>query len=299
LVTKSQHSVRHLLGLDIGGTHVTAGLIRLADSSLVPDSLVRMDVNSKGSAEEIIAVWVGTISRMRRLFPGSFEHIGIAMPGPFDYEAGISLIMGFDKYESIFRMNIRQVLADRLGISPLSIRFKNDAAAFLEGEVLAGAARGCCNCIGVTLGTGLGSAWSVNGRTEDAELSVTPYLDGIAEDYLSTRWFVKRYFELTGKTVCNTKALVDCFDGNAAAAQVFEEFSGHFAVFLDSFIRGRQPDMLVIGGNMAKAAPLFLEQTRTKLSPAAAGIRIRLATLGETAALIGGAGCWKEEYETA
>jgi glucokinase len=123
-----------------------------------------------------------------------------------------------------------------------------------------------------------------------------PFNDGIAEDYLSTRWFVKRYRELTGRIVQDAKELADAHSHDAAAQLIFREFSQNLATFLDSFIRQREPEVLVIGGNMAKAAPLFLDRTTQALSPVAQRTGIRLATLGETAALIGGAGCWKEEY---
>jgi glucokinase len=44
--------------------------------------------------------------------------IGISMPGPFDYENGICLIKGQNKYEALYGLYIKGLLADKLGIEP-------------------------------------------------------------------------------------------------------------------------------------------------------------------------------------
>ena len=66
----------------------------------------------------------------------------------------------------------------------------NDASCFLKGEVFGGAAKGYNHVIGITLGTGLGSATFKNGVVYDGDLYYTPFKESTAEDYLSTRWFI-------------------------------------------------------------------------------------------------------------
>ena len=131
--------------------------------------------------------------------------IGIAMPGPFDYENGISYIKDQNKYEALYGLNIKEQLAKKLEISISDISILNDAACFLQGEVFGGAGQGFKRVMGLTLGTGFGSARSVDGKTDDADLWCSPYREGIAEDYLSTRWFLKQYKEISGKLVKNVK----------------------------------------------------------------------------------------------
>ena len=48
--------------------------------------------------------------------------IGIAMPGPFDYNEGISLIRNLGKYDSIFGVNVRQYLSSEFNLNPLLVR---------------------------------------------------------------------------------------------------------------------------------------------------------------------------------
>jgi glucokinase len=56
--------------------------------------------------------------------------IGFAMPGPFDYEKGISWLNGNAKYETLYGYDLKLLLAEHLGVYKENIYFINDAAAF-------------------------------------------------------------------------------------------------------------------------------------------------------------------------
>lgn len=43
--------------------------------------------------------------------------IRLAFPGPFDYEQGICLMKGLDKYDRLYGINLRQVFSERLGVA--------------------------------------------------------------------------------------------------------------------------------------------------------------------------------------
>ncbi|RYZ25205.1 MAG: ROK family protein, partial [Chitinophagaceae bacterium] len=145
-----------VLGVDIGGSHITAALVDLNSRSVVPDSRKRKQVNSQGSADEIIRDWAAVMEDAFGNTPKEMRKIGIAMPGPFDYEEGVSLIKEQNKFNALYQMNVRNLLAERLGIESGWIRFMNDAAGFLQGEVFCGAGQDEERVFGFTLGTGLG-----------------------------------------------------------------------------------------------------------------------------------------------
>lgn len=281
-----------VVGVDIGGSHITAGLIDLANKSYVPNTEIRKRVNSHASADEIIGIWAETISEAN---PTGEFCVGIAMPGPFDYTNGISLIKGFNKYEELYELDIRELLAAKLKIRGEMIRFRNDAEAFLEGEVFCGAAKGYTNVIGITLGTGLGSSISKDGITIDAEMSVTPYKGEIVEESISTRGLVKTYFNLTGKKIDDVKALVDAYEIDEYAKQTFKIFIEDLTWFLQQFIQKANPDILVVGGNIANCWSLFMPQVIAKLSGLVSKVpKVEKSIMGESSALIGGACCFKE-----
>ncbi|MEO6730699.1 MAG: ROK family protein [Ferruginibacter sp.] len=278
------------LGVDIGGSHITVGLVEMDERRVIEESIIRSKVNCHGTADEILNNWAKTICEAQREEGESFTTIGIAMPGPFNYEDGICLINGFDKYESLYGINIRTGLAKRTGIAPKNICFRNDAEAFLEGELFCGAARGFAHAIGITLGTGLGSAMSHGGFTRDAEMSVLQYRGDKIEELVSTRGIIKIYKELTGITITDVRCLADLYYTNPSAEKAFHIFAGHLAWFLEIFIRQESPEVLVIGGNIANAYALFMDEVIRQLRLSGVNIpKIAAATLGENAPLIGGA----------
>lgn len=278
-----------IMGVDIGGSHITAAMVKPEQKLVVNGSWSRRRINSHGTAEEIIQSWCDAIQDVFRLYPVQDQKIGFAMPGPFDYEKGISLIKGLDKYEALYGLNIKQLVADQLKIPVSNLLMMNDAAAFLRGEVVGGAGIGYSDAIGITLGTGTGTARHHRHRTEDANLGPSPFKDSIADEYFSTRWFVKRYHQLTGHSVKDVKELADLHETIPEVKQIFSEFTLTFTSFLADFIRTDQPQVIVLGGNIAQCSDLFLPGLEQNLATLSLNISIRKAVLGEEAAILGAA----------
>jgi glucokinase len=176
------------------------------------------------------------------------------------------------------------------------IRFINDAECFLRGEAFCGAAKYFNSALGLTLGTGLGTAWYRDGVAEDAALWDSSFKDGIAEDYLGSAWFINRYKELTGIKIKNVKELVLITDADPEAKYVFNEFGENLADFLGPFINKNKPQALVIGGNIAKAYDLFYPSLDSGFKKQSINISLLTAKLGEEAALIGAASCWSTSH---
>ena len=280
------------LGVDIGGSHITAGLVDLETGTLLKQSYQRKHVSSADSAEAIFDNWCNVMQDSFSSGNVVEKRIGIAIPGPFDYDEGISLIRDQDKFKNLYRINVKHELATRLSIEPDNIRFINDAAAFLKGEVFGGAARGCKGAIGLTLGTGLGSAFLEKGVTRDAALWESSFKDGIAEDYLSTGWFIKKYFELSGKTIKGVKELNCSEDPDGHALLLFEEFGNHLGEFIERLLDELPADVIVLGGNITKANACFMPYLNRYLANEAYFSKIKIAELSEDAALIGAGACW-------
>ena len=98
-------------------------------------------MNSKGSAEAIIISWADVLKISLKAAPNS-KIVGIAIPGPFDYQNGVSWMLRLNKYDSLYNFNIKELLMQRLYPLVKDILFVNDAACFLQGEVFAGAGKG-------------------------------------------------------------------------------------------------------------------------------------------------------------
>jgi glucokinase len=166
----------------------------------------------------------------------------------------------------------------------------------LQGEVFCGSVTGYQQVIGVTLGTGLGTAAYSNGAAHSADLWNMSFKEGIAEEYLSTRWFLQRYAAITGNTISGVRELAALAPANNWVNSLFDEFGTNLAAFLNEFIAQTNAQAVVIGGNIAQAIPLFknslLEGTDNR------AVHIAHSSLGEQAALIGAGSFWHHQNST-
>jgi glucokinase len=281
-----------VIGVDIGGSHISAAFIDGNSKKIVFGTKQRLYVNAHGTVSTIINEWSTAIIQTlgaSQVPEGNTYKVGIALPGPCDYENGISLMDGNNKYAALFGLNIKTLLSQKLSISQHQICLMNDAAGFLKGELYAGAARGMATAIGLTLGTGLGSA-TFNGTTvTDANFWCLRFKEGIAEDYLSTRWFVTRYEALSKQTVKGVKELADLYTKDENVQFICREFAINLSDFLIAFIQQQtlQPQIIVIGGNIMNCSHLFLPEVTEILLRKGYLMPIVKSQLGEEAAIVG------------
>lgn len=190
-----------------------------------------------------------------------------------------------DKYDSLYGMDIRHELAARTQVDGSNIRFINDAAAFLQGEIFAGEYQGCPKALGITLGTGLGSAiWKEGSNATDADLWKTPYLDSNMEEHLVTRWFVQKAAK-NGVKVTGLRELLQLRGQYAFVDDILAEYSHHLLHFIQFFSNQEATDKFIVGGNISNAWSIF----RSFNERAFDRFDIRISQLGEHAALIGAA----------
>lgn len=213
--------------------------------------------------------------------------VGIAMPGPYDYEHGISLIKDQGKMASLYKLSVKDLLSRSLGIPSKDIVFTNDAEAFLKGESYAGAGRDFQNSIGITLGTGLGSAIKVHEVVKDAKLWTAPFRDGIAEDYLGTAWFRQYALERFGITISGAKDLLDTEFDSAISKEIFETFGRALSEFLFPYLIRLHSEGVVLGGKISLASNHYLPTTLSYLETMGYSIPFKISELGERSALLG------------
>ena len=249
------------IGVDIGGSHISCGLYEHSKKNLLSHTIVSQKVDSSASKEVILNSWCSAISETRSMVNSPITGVGIAMPGPFDYMDGICLVKGVEKLNALFGLNLRLELSKRLQIPPAKIRFINDASAFSIAEALTGRAAEYARTVAITLGTGFGSSFLVNaqpiiqGETvpDGGFLYNQFYENKLADDVFSTRGIIDRFQNLSGNTISNVKELNDLAFKNNKAKQTFECFGEDLGKFLKPYLKKFDAEVLVIGGNIAKA----------------------------------------------
>ncbi|MCT2590712.1 ROK family protein [Streptomyces sp. N2-109] len=295
--------------LEVGGTHVTAALVDMTTGLPVADSVVRRPVSADAGAAEILDSFAAAA---RHIAAPDRARWGVAVPGPFDYAAGIGRFRGIGKFESLHDIDVGAGLRDRLP-HPRAISFLNDADAFAIGEHHSGAAVRRNRSLCVTLGTGVGSSFLHDGRPVTEGPTVPPggrahriTVDGLPlEEVISRRAIRARYARtagLDGRTegpdVSAIAALARGADRHAAAA-----ISGCFTTLgraLAPWCAVFRPDVMVVGGSMAASWDLIGPALRSGLTTGAeaagpgadarvAAMDLRAARRPDDAPLIGAA----------
>jgi len=255
-----------VLAVDVGGTSIKLALISF-EGNYIEETFRVIHVNSMGEREEILRPFIGILKKglkdacEREV---KVKAIGLAVPGPFDLERGISLMK--HKFSSLYGLNLRRIIVQSLGLEKeFPIIFKLDSWAFVVGEAWQGIARGYRRIIGITLGMGLGSAFMVDGRivTEgpgvppEGWLWNLPYEGGLLEDRVARRGIIERYKELAGEDLDVKEIAIRGFRGDRNSLKVFEEIGLILGRCLKPIAMKFKPNCIVFGGQISKAFDLF------------------------------------------
>ncbi|MGH2644070.1 MAG: ROK family protein, partial [Chitinophagaceae bacterium] len=288
-----------ILGIDIGGTHLSGGLIEAETGKIIEDSFKEYEIHSGADASTILKEWKEGILDILRERIHDLAGIGVAMPGPFDYENGISYIKELGKYDALYGLNIKRILKEMLNLpSGFPVQFQNDAICFAAGEYEYGNSSGYHNILSLTLGTGLGTAFLKEGNPVQAGAGIPdggtlyhiPYKNGIAEDYFSARGLTQEYERLSGKIVRNVKYIYDQAKiQDTIALKVFNYWGKNLASFLISWLHDFKADCLLLGGKISKASEFFMEDIKREFNKNNLPAKVITSKLEDKAAILGAA----------
>ena len=284
------------IGVDLGGTNIK--IVVITNDGEVLEYLTCDTADSEGSWAQTIKENLDLIEKRRGQSPC---HIGLAAPGLAAKDArSIAYMQG--------RLQGLQgfVWQDFLD-SAAPVVVLNDAHAALLGEVWRGAAKGYRNVILLTLGTGVGGAVLVEGRLIKGQIGraghlghVTVYSDG-SPDIVNTPGSLEQMIgnyniaERSGGRFSSTRLLVEAhLRGDKEATTVWLRSIFHLAAAIASFINAFDPEIVIVGGGIAKAGPALFDPLRKELDrfewrPLGHTVQVVPAALGEKAGAIGAA----------
>ena len=270
-------SRRAVIALDVGGTTIDAACVTHAGQRI--GGLLESGSPAAGTRDEIVGALVRAVEGARRQAGGlDVSACGIAMPGPFDYAAGISRMT--HKFQAIRGVALGDVLRDRTG---LPVYFVNDADAFGLGvswRQLPDSKR----FVALTIGTGLGSSFIEDGDCAAADGRIPPggevwnlpFGDGVLEDRVSARAVVAAYAgsapgrQVTGPLTA--KAVADlAWGGDQAALAAYRGLGAAMGRGLAPALARFAPEEMVVGGKVGLSLSLFQPAVEEALT--AAGLR--------------------------
>lgn len=288
-------SATYAIGADIGGTHITCAAVHLETGEIVAGARSRSACAHDAPADTILQAWASALNdTLSKTGTDALAGFGFAIPGPFDYRNGISRME--HKFPQLYGKHIPTALRPLLRAGQeLPMRFINDATAFAIGEAWQGDGKGFNRVVVITLGTGFGSAYLENGIpvVNDARVAPEgclwhlPFKHSIADDYFSTKWFLRTYEIQTGEKVEGVKTLLDRADRDAVARDLFARFGRNLAECLAPWLQKFDAEILIIGGNIAHALPLFGPVFQEDLHRRGVSVKIAPSRLEEHAALTG------------
>ena len=249
--------------LDIGGSY-----IQCADGRKIP-------VPSSGTREEIAAALREAVGTGDPSAPLGMTRIGIAIPGPFDYKEGIFLMK--HKYAAVYGERFRDLIChschschSERSEESIDIRFMHDVNAPLAGAIKM---LNLKNAALVTLGTGLGFSYAIDGHVMENEngspaLSLwnTPYKDGILEDVASARGISSAYTKLSG-TPCKSAYDVakKACDGDLHAIEAYSNLGQFLGEALQPILEDLNIKTLLMGGQISKSLSLMIRPLKNAL----------------------------------
>jgi predicted NBD/HSP70 family sugar kinase len=280
--------------LEVGGTHVSAALV--APPWTVADAQVhRSPVRADGTAAEIVD---DLLRGAAALGPRPGVRWGVAIPGPFDYAAGIARFEGVGKFDALRGVALGEILARELDAT--DVVFVNDAHAFGIGEWRAGTAEGHDRVLVLTLGTGVGSCFLDHGTPVATGPDVPPEgradlltIDGAPlEETVSRRALLGRAGASPGVDVRDLAERAR--DGDTAAAALFTDAFTALGRAMAPSVRRFGASLVVVGGAIAASWDLVAAPLHAGLSDGRA--ELPLVPASSAHAGLVGAAWWAHQF---
>ena len=297
--------MKQYFGIDIGGTAVKLGIVDEAGRVLLKGE---ESVSFDGYQTPVLT----TVRRAAKEFltansipAESLEGIGVSATGQIDSRKGI--VAGTcGNFPNYIGSPIKAALEEDFG---LPITVANDANCMTLGEVWVGAAQGCTDVIGVTLGTGVGGGILTGGRLLEGARGLggelgqyrTHALDGVDctcgakgcwERYAATTALVRAAKEKDPAWQDGRAIFSAAEAGDQTVLALLDAWTDEIAQGLAGMVHIFNPQLILIGGGVSTQQKLLIEPIAAKVKasvmPAfAEGLEVRAAQLHNDAGMVG------------
>lgn len=307
------------IGLDVGGTNIAGGIVDASGNLLKTYSIPTQVSLGYDQVVDNMAEVCKKLIEMNDS-PELIKGIGIGVPGLADNHSGIV-------YECVNLLwkeahNLREDLQKRID---LPVEISNDASVAAVAEFRRGALQNVRNGVLITLGTGVGGGIIVNGHPFSGSFGVGSEIGhmvvgendyvcncgriGCLETFSSATAIIKytqkqmksgrksSYLESIGVEAEQLEAK-HVIDGakieDPLCKEAFDRLVHYLVVGLINIVVFIDPEVVALGGGVAKAGDFLLDAIETELEKhrifrAAPQFKLELAQMGNDAGIIGAA----------
>jgi len=314
-----------VVGVDIGGTNSVFGIV---DETGVILGRKSIKTSSYESFSEFVEAASTVVESFKSDFPGTkIVSVGIGAPDVNYYTGTIEHAANL-KWSGI--LPLRKAFEKRLS---LPIITANDANAAALGEKLFGGAKETDHFVVITLGTGLGSGFIIDGKVlygknscagEVGHIVLIPEgrvcgcgRRGCAETYVSATGLVRTTIELMSELMIDSslkslpinqitskKVYLAATEGDTLAIEAFNRTAEYLGQVLADTVLFSNPDTIFLFGGLANAGELLtkplkkaFDERLLKMLRGTAVIRVSQLPEADAALLGSAALAWEEFHK--
>jgi glucokinase len=287
---------RHL-GLDLGATNLKWAVVTHAEATwttVATGQVATRVVADPDAVPASVVAQLGEVAATAVAAHGPLLSVGIGVPGLYDPASG----------RTRFLVNVPGPWAghavagpvgDAVGLPAFLI---NDARAFGLAELNLGAGRGAASMIGLTLGTGVGGVFAIDGRVHEGHDGTAGEIGHQTIDpdgpwcHCGNRGCLEAFARADQiAAACGTATAEEAVHaaeaGNERARTGLADVGRYLGIGIANMITVISPDRIILGGGVAAAGELLFAPIRAELAR-----RVRTTSLADVALLRAELGIW-------
>lgn len=256
---------KYSIGVDIGGTKMLAILFDLEKKEPVTD--YKLATPNDNLDKFLVMLWalIDPLIEHAKKEKVSIERIGVGFPGVLDRPMRDNKDGKISKCQNLVildEVSLGKLIFEKYNIP---VWLDNDANCFLRAELALGAAQKSSNAIGLTLGTGIGGAMSINREIfQGAHSSAGEFGHMIVDVVEGVPHTLEEIYQSLTQNNPLTVAQ-EAYNGDKLAEKVYEEIGRFIGLALANIVNVLDPEIIVLGGGVMQSSDLFMSVVKKNL----------------------------------
>lgn len=301
-------ALNYIGAVDIGGTKIAVGVVDQKGQLLAKCEMPTQAEQGPDDAVKRIKI---SLLESLKISGGSLDGIGIGSTGPvypLKGEIGkLDFLLGWEGFNIVHELS---------NAFELPVALENDADAAALGEFHWGAGKGAARFLYVTVSTGIGTGFVIDGKiyrgVNDSHPEMGHHIidpsgplcscggsgcwESLASGPAMVQWMDEPRFK-SAHDICQAAEKRE-----TRALQAVERTGRYLGIGLANLVTLFVPDVIALGGGVMQSRHLFWDQICTTIRTVCGyvpyeDVRIVPAQLGYQAGLIGAACVWLHRYQ--